>query len=235
MSTTQHVRSLSVFFPAYYDEKNISILVPEAIKVLKKLNLDAFEIIIIEDGSPDNTGQVADQLSTKFDEVRTIHHPHNMGYGATLKDGFKNAKYDWIFYTDGDNQFDIHELRKFVALIPNADIVIGFRNHKQHSVMHKFISFCYNTLIRYLFNLKVKDVNCAFKLFPRTFINQISITSRHGFIDAEILLKANQLDYKITQVKVTHRPRLHGLATASRPSVILGTIYETFSWWLKQK
>src|SRR6187549_1524645 len=105
--------TLSVFFPAYYDEKNIGKVVDAAVRVLEEMKLKDYEVIIIEDGSPDKTGEVADMLAEKYSKVRAIHHPNNMGYGATLKDGFLNAKLDYVFYTDGDNQFDLNELKKF--------------------------------------------------------------------------------------------------------------------------
>ena len=125
--------SVSVFFPAYYDEKNIGKVVDSAVRVLEELKLKDYEVIIIEDGSPDKTAEVADELAVKYQKVRVIHHEKNMGYGATLKDGFLNAKLDYVFYTDGDNQFDLNELKKFVALIPYSDIVVGYRKKKQYS------------------------------------------------------------------------------------------------------
>ena len=143
--------SLSVFFPAYYDEKNIGKVVDKAVEVVESLNFKDYEIIIIEDGSPDKTGEVADMLAEKYEKVRAIHHPKNMGYGATLKDGFLSAKMDYVFYSDGDNQFDLDELKKFVALIPYSDIVVGYRKAKQYSLYRKFTSLCYNYLLKLLF------------------------------------------------------------------------------------
>lgn len=222
--------TLSVFFPAYYDEKNIGKVVDSAVKVLEDLKLKDYEVIIIEDGSPDKTGEVADSLAEKYPKVRVIHHEKNLGYGATLKDGFLNAKLDYVFYTDGDNQFDLEELKKFVALIPYSDIVVGYRKKKQYSLYRKFTSLCYNYLLKLIFDISYWDIDCAFKLFNSDLFKKINIDSIDAFIDAEIMLKANLLDYTVTELGVLHLPRVDGVSTGARPSVILRTINEVFQY-----
>lgn len=132
--------SLTAFFPAYYDEGNIGKVVHQCVKVMEEMKLRDYEIIIIEDGSPDKTAEVADELALQYEKVRVIHHEKNLGYGATLKDGFLNAKMEYVFYSDGDNQFDLSELKKFVALLPYTDIVVGYRRDKEYSLYRKFTS-----------------------------------------------------------------------------------------------
>lgn len=227
--------TLSVFFPAYYDENNIDKVVIKAIEVLEDLNLKDYEVIIIEDGSPDRTGEVADELAKKYSKVRVIHHKKNMGYGATLKDGFVNAKMDYVFYSDGDNQFNLEELKKFVALIPYTDIISGFRIRKQYSNYRKFTSFIYNLILRLLFNIDDRDVDCAFKLFPTKLFKQIEIESKDAFIDAEIMIKARLLNYSVTEIGVEHLPRKDGISTGARPSVIFRTIIEIYKYYKKYK
>lgn len=222
--------SITAFFPAYYDEGNIGKVVTKAVEVLESLKLKDYEVIIIEDGSPDRTGEVADELAVKYEKVRVIHHKKNMGYGATLKDGFLNAKMDYVFYSDGDNQFDLDELKKFVALIPFTDIVVGYRKHKQYSLYRKFTSLCYNYLLRLLFDIHYWDIDCAFKLFKADLFKKINIDSVDAFIDAEIMLKANLLDYRVTEMGVEHLPRLDGISTGARPSVIIRTIKEVMEF-----
>jgi len=218
--------TLSVFFPAYYDEKNIEKVVVSAIKVLEELRLKDYEVIIIEDGSPDKTGEVADILAGRFPKVRVIHHEKNMGYGATLKDGFLSAKLDYVFYSDGDNQFDLNELKKFVALIPYSDMVIGYRKKKQYSTYRKVTSLAYNFVLRFLFGIDYVDVDCAFKVIKTELFRKIQINSIDAFIDAEILLKAGFLGYTTTEIGVKHLPRVDGISTGARPSVIFRTIRE---------
>lgn len=222
---------LSVFFPAYYDEGNIGLVVHEAQTVLKDLHLDEYEITIIEDGSPDRTAEVVDRLAQENPGVRVRHHAKNMGYGATLKEGFLQSRFEYIFYTDGDNQFDMQELRSVLACLPAADIIVGYRVKKQYSLFRLLTSGIYNALVRRLFALDVRDVNCAFKLVPRTLIEEINLVSTAGFIDAEILIKGRDLGYSIKEIPVTHRPRLEGVATGARPAIVWQTIQETFRYW----
>jgi glycosyltransferase involved in cell wall biosynthesis len=222
--------TMSVFFPAYYDEHNIGKVTRSAVKILEELKFKDYEVIIIEDGSPDKTGEVADKLAEEFPKVRVIHHPKNLGYGATLRDGFINAKMDYVFYTDGDNQFNLEEMRKFVALITYSDIIVGYRKHKQYSLYRKFTSLCYNYLLKIIFDISYWDIDCAFKLFKADLFKKIEIKSIDAFIDAEIMLKANLLDYSVTELGVEHLPRVDGVSTGARPSVILRTIREIFEY-----
>jgi glycosyltransferase involved in cell wall biosynthesis len=223
--------SLSVFFPAYYDEHNIPKVVKGTLTVLEELGIGEYEITIIEDGSPDRTGEVADRLAAEHEHVRVIHHEKNLGYGATLREGFLTARMDYVFYTDGDNQFDMAELKKFIALIPYTDIVSGFRIKKQYSLYRRFTSFVYNLVLRILFDIQDRDVDCAFKLYPTKLFRNIEIESRDAFIDAEIAIKARHLGYTATEVGVTHLPRLDGISTGARPSVVLRTIREIYRFY----
>jgi len=222
--------TLSVFFPAYYDEKNIGKVVDKAVKVLEELCLKDYEVTIIEDGSPDKTDEVADALAEKYDKVKVIHHEVNKGYGATLYEGFMSAKHKFVFYTDGDNQFDLEELKKLVALIPYTDIVVGFRKKKQYSTYRKFTSLVYNFLLRYIFDVDYVDIDCAFKVIKRDLFDKITIKTKDAFIDAEIMIKANFLGYTSTEIGVKHLPRIDGISTAARPSIILKTIKEIYDF-----
>lgn len=227
--------TLSVFFPAYYDEKNIGKVVTKAVAVLDEIGLKDYEVIIVEDGSPDRTAEVADELAKKYAKVRVIHHEKNLGYGLALRSGFQAARMEYVFYSDGDNQYDLAELKKFVALIPFTDIVSGFRIRKQYSLYRKITSFSYNLILRILFDLTDRDVDCAFKLYPRALFDRIELTSRDAFIDAEVAIQARSLNYATTEVGVKHLPRLDGLSTAARPSAILRAFKEIFRAWLKYR
>lgn len=218
--------TLSVFFPAYYDERNIDKVVTKAVEVLEELRLKDYEVTIIEDGSPDKTGEAADKLAEKFPKVKVIHHKKNMGYGATLYEGFNSAKMDYVFYTDGDNQFDLEELKKFVAMLPYCDIVVGYRKKKQYSTYRKITSFVYNLLLRFIFDIDYIDIDCAFKLLKRDLFDKINIKTKDAFIDAEIMIQANLLGYRSTEIGVKHLPRVDGISTAARPSIIIRTIKE---------
>jgi glycosyltransferase involved in cell wall biosynthesis len=218
--------TLSVFFPAYYDEKNIGKVVTKAVEVIEGLQIKDYEITIIEDGSPDNTAKAADELAETFPKVKVIHHEKNKGYGATLYEGFTSARFDYVFYTDGDNQFDLEELRKFVALVPYSDIVVGYRKKKQYSLYRKITSFVYNAFLRLMFDIDYIDIDCAFKLIKRDLFDKIKIKTKDAFIDAEIMIQANLLGYKSSEIGVKHLPRVDGISTAARPSIIIRTIRE---------
>ena len=217
-----------MFFPAYHDEKNIDKVVHSAVAVLDGMQLKDYEITIIEDGSPDTTAEVADALARQYARVKVIHHLKNMGYGATLCEGFTSAKLDYVFYTDGDNQFDLNELRKFVAMIPFSDIIVGYRKKKQYSTYRKITSLIYNYVLRWLFEIDYVDIDCAFKLFRRDLFDKITITARDAFVDAEIMIKAYLLGYTSTEIGVRHLPRVDGISTAARPSIIVKTILDIY-------
>lgn len=227
--------SLSVFFPAYYDEKNIGKVVHKAIKVLEELQLKDYEITIIEDASPDKCGEVADELARQYPKVKVIHHEKNRGYGATIYEGFTTAKLDYVFYTDGDNQFDLEELKKFVALVPYSDLVVGYRKKKQYSTYRKITSFVYNLVLRWAFDIDYIDVDCAFKIIKRDLFDKITINTKDAFIDAEILIQAKRLGYTSTEIGVKHLPRVDGVSTAARPSIIFRTIKEIYQYKKKLK
>lgn len=225
MITNKDIR-LSVFFPAYYDENNIGKVVDKAVEVLESLNLKDYEITIIEDGSPDNTGKVADGLAAMYPKVRVVHHTQNKGYGATLWEGFTTARFEYVFYTDGDNQFDLEELRKFVALVPYSDMVVGYRKKKQYSTYRKLTSFVYNYVLRLAFDIDFIDIDCAFKIIKTDLFKNITVSTKDAFIDAEIMIQAKIKGYSFTELGVVHLPRLDGISTAARPSIIFKTIGE---------
>jgi len=225
--------SLSIFFPAYYDEANIPKVVEGALRVVDELGIRDYEIIIVEDGSPDRTGEVADELAARHERVRVIHHERNLGYGAALRTGFLAATKEYVFYTDGDNQFDLQELKRFVVLLPYTDIVSGFRTVKQYSRYRRFTSFIYNMVLRFLFDIHDRDVDCAFKLYPTELFRKFEIESRDAFIDAEIAIQARLLGYTATELGVRHLPRMDGISTGARPSVIARTIAEIYRFHRK--
>jgi len=224
---------LSMFCPAYYDEHNIPRVVEGMLRAVREMGIGEYEIVIVEDGSPDRTAEVADELAARHERVRVIHHEHNMGYGAALRTGFLSATLDYVFYTDGDCQFDLQELKRFIALMPYADIVSGFRIEKQYSTWRKFTSFIYNLVLRILFDIHDRDVDCAFKLYPTDLFRRIDIESRDAFIDAEIAIKARLLGYTQIEVGVNHLPRVDGVSTGARPSVVLRTFREIYRFYKK--
>lgn len=226
--------TISFFCPAYNDEKNLPILIPKVIKLLKKI-ASKFEIVIIEDGSPDETGKVADQLAHKNPKIiRVVHHKKNLGYGAALRRGFKEAnKYDFVFFTDGDNQFDVNELEKFVPFFSSFDAVVGYRTNRALNFMRIVQTFIFNYLIRILFGVKVKDINCSMKVIKKSVLNKLDLKSNSSFIEAEFFIKLKREKAKVKELGVSHYPRTHGVASGGKPVVVLNTLKDMFIFWWK--
>ena len=227
------VPHLSVFFPAYNEQNNIGKLTQNTLNVLDDIGGE-YEVIIVNDGSSDGTGEIADELARCHPRVRVIHHMRNQGYGAALKTGFTSAKNDYIFYIDGDNQYNPWELKKFVALIGLSDLIVGFRIRKRYTLYRNITSFIYNLVLRLLFHLQYRDVDCAFKLVPKSLIDQINIESVRFFVDAELLIKAQHLNYSVTEIGVNHYHRDAGVSTV-QPRAILSTIRELIWFYLRMR
>lgn len=219
--------SISVFFPCYNEQENVGRTTEKAIVVLEKLNAD-FEVIIVDDGSSDDTGRIAAELADKDDRVRVVHHPRNLGYGAALQSGFEAATKELIFYTDGDGQFDISEMPPLLELIGQYDIVSAYRLDRKDSVMRKINGWCWTKLVCLLFGLRIRDIDCAFKLYKREIFDNIQLSSTGALIDTEILARAARKGYRITQKGVHHYPRTAGEQSGANPAVILRAFKELF-------
>src|SRR6266404_4235706 len=153
-------RSISVFFPAFNDEQTISSLVRTALEILPEFT-DDYEVLMINDGSVDGTAQIIDELAQSFPQVRAIHHAHNLGYGAALQTGFRHATKELVFYTDGDGQYDVQELRRLVSLMNDeVDVVNGYKSRRADSATRKLIGEIYNRVTRIFFKLPIRDVDC---------------------------------------------------------------------------
>lgn len=221
--------SVSFFCPAYTDEKNLPVLIPYVNEFLEEIT-DVYEIIIVHDGSPDKTGEVADALAREYQNVRVIHHAKNMGYGVALRDGYLAAKYNYVMYTDGDNQYNVREFLPYLHLLDTADVLSGYVTKKAVSLRRKLQSEVWNWLIRVLFLVWCRDINCAMKMYKRKVLDSISIKSSSGFIDAEMIIKAKKAGFKVVQFPVTHFPRTQGLASGSKMSVIVPTVVEMLKY-----
>ncbi|MHC4288524.1 MAG: glycosyltransferase family 2 protein [Planctomycetota bacterium] len=221
------VRSLSVFFPCYNEKGSIGPLTEKALSVAGQICED-HEVILIDDGSSDGTAELADRLAEQYPAVHVVHHPSNQGYGAALQSGFRAATKDYVFYTDGDGQFDIAELPKLLPLIQDYDIVSGYRIDRQDNLLRKINAFCWTKLVGFLFDLKLKDIDCAFKLYKRGMFDHIEMHSTGALIDTEILARAQRKGYTTTQIGVHHFPRTAGQQTGANVKVILRAFKELF-------
>jgi glycosyltransferase involved in cell wall biosynthesis len=217
--------SISVILPAYNEEQNIARCIEASRKVLEGLTND-YEIIVVNDGSQDRTAEVVLGLSERMPAIRGLNHRVNMGYGAALKTGLKSARKNLLFFTDSDLQFDIAELALLMQWIDSHDIVIGYRKKRMDHTGRRVLGWGWTTLVRVLFGLRVRDLDCAFKLFRREVIEHISIDSIGAFVNSEILLRATRKGYTIKEVPVSHFPRLNGKAKGARPRIIVKALHE---------
>jgi glycosyltransferase involved in cell wall biosynthesis len=221
------IDSLSLFFPCYNEKETIRPLTEKCLAVAGQICND-YEIILVDDGSRDGTGELADQLAKENPAVRVIHHPQNRGYGAALQSGFRAACKDYVFYTDGDGQFDVGELPRLLPLIAQYDIVSAYRINRQEGMLRKWNAFCWSSLVNFLFDLHLKDIDCAFKLYKRCIFDTIEMVSTGALIDTEILARAKRKGYTVTQIGVHHYPRMAGKATGASLKVILNAFRELF-------
>ncbi len=222
--------SVSVFFPCYNEQDNITGVVEKALAVLEKLNAD-FEVIIVDDGSSDGTGKIADELAGQKDRVKAVHHVTNVGYGAALQTGFKAATKELVFYTDGDGQFDINEMPPLLGLMEQYDIVSCYRLNRRDSLVRKMNGWCWTKLVCLLFGMKICDIDCAFKLYKREIFDNIKLVSTGAVIDAEVLARAVRKGYCVVQQGVHHYPRTAGAQTGANLRVILRAFKELFRLW----
>ena len=223
---------ISFFFPAFDDAGTVEKLALAASAVLREI-ANRWEVIIVNDGSFDNTGAIADACARQYENIVVKHHPYNQGYGAALKTGFKTARYDLIFYTDGDMQYDPRELPQLLSLLrEEVAIVSGFKSKRADTWDRVLSAKIYNFVVRLFFRIHVRDVDAAFKLIRREAMQKIELTSNGGFICAELFAKARQLGYQVVQLPVSHYKRTYGRSSAFNLLFILRSTLELMElWW----
>jgi glycosyltransferase involved in cell wall biosynthesis len=219
--------NLSVFFPCYNEEKNVRTLLDNILDFIPSIASD-YEVVVVDDGSSDKTVEIAQKFERNNSHIRIVRHEKNRGYGAALRTGFESCEKDYIFFTDGDNQFDIREMTKLLPYIKDYDIVAGFRTKRQDNIIRKMNEFCFNRLIRVLFGLKVRDLNCAFKIYKKKVIKNLTLRSDWGFINSELMIRAMKKGFSIKEVGVTHYPRQWGEQTGASFKVVMGSLKEAF-------
>jgi glycosyltransferase involved in cell wall biosynthesis len=217
------VAALSYFFPAHNEEANLEALVEEALATLPAL-AETFEIIAVDDGSRDATGAIADRLAEAHPGlVRVVHHPTNLGYGAALRSGFRAARHDLVCFTDGDRQFRVEDLGRLTARLLAADapdVVAGYRIRRADPPIRTLYARLYKLANRVWFGLRVRDIDCACKLFRTAALEGIRVESGGAFFSAELLIKLRASGRSIAEVGVPHHPRTAGSPTGAKPSVI---------------
>ena len=216
----------------YNEEGNIEQAVSAALAVLAGL-ADRYEVIVVNDGGRDRTGAIADRLAAANPHVRVVHHPVNRGYGAALRSGLAAARYPLVVLADGDNQFDLNELPVLLRSVAKSDIASGYRIARRDPAFRRLNAFMYNQAARLLFSIRVRDVNCGFKVYRRPLVERLlpQLRSTGALINVEILARARKLGARVTEVGVHHYPRETGRPTGGNPAVILRAFREMLELW----
>jgi glycosyltransferase involved in cell wall biosynthesis len=236
-SAPPRVPELSYFFPAHDEAANIEPLIEEALRELPRL-AERFEIIAVDDGSTDGTGRIADRLAASHpDVVRVVHHPTNRGYGAALRSGLAASRFPLVCFTDGDRQFRIADLGSLLSRLgpekvshaPGPDVVAGYRIRRADPPIRLAYARVYRACLAVFFGLRVRDVDCACKLFRREALVGIRLESGGAFLSAELLIKLRATGRRVVEVGVPHYPRTAGTASGADPRVVARAVRD---FWL---
>jgi glycosyltransferase involved in cell wall biosynthesis len=223
--------NVSLFFPVYNDERTVRLVTEKALKVLSDLAED-YEVLIIDDGSPDRSGEIADELAAEIEQVRVVHHETNLGYGTAIKTGLSQARYEWICFTDGDDEYDVYDLEKLLRLDRFYDLIITFRYVKLYSSPRIFISWVYNRLVRFLFSTPYRDISTGLRMIRKSLVQELDLKSTSPFIGAEITIKTMLKGYRIGEVGIQTFPRQFGSGASTTPANIAATIRDMLqTYW----
>lgn len=220
--------NVSLFFPVYNDERTVRTVTEKSIQLLERI-ANEYEIIIVDDGSPDQSGEIAEELAREYPNVRVIHHENNLGYGQAVRSGLQESSFEWICFTDGDDEYDVNDFEKLMKLKDFYDLMITFRYVRLYSGFRVFVSWIYNALVRMLFRTNFRDISTGLRVVRKSAINQINLVSSSPFIGAEITIKLMLMGYRIGEVGIQTFPRDFGRgASVSLPN-IKATIREMFA------
>lgn len=222
--------AISAVLPAYNEEALIAVTATGVAQVLEGL-VDDYEVIVVNDGSKDRTEAIVQELAAKSSRIRCITHPVNRGYGEALRTGFSSATKELIFITDGDKQFDIREIARFIPEMEHADMVIGYRRPRRDPFVRLVYAWGWKLLVTALFGYAARDVDCAFKLFRRTVWESVQVRSGGATFSAEFLIRARRAGFRVKELPVSHLPREAGKPTGGSPKVIIRAFRELI--WLR--
>jgi len=221
------VPGLTLFFPAYNEEEIIEKTVLDALRVGASMT-DDYEVIVVDDGSSDGTVAAVEAVAASDPHVRVVRHGRNRGYGAALRSGFQEASKAYVFFSDADGQFDLAEVARLVAQTDSAPVVVGYRIKRNDPPHRLFIAKTYNLIVRAVFGLRVRDIDCAFKLLKREVLSRVSLESNGAFISSELLIKLRRAGVPIVECGVNHYPRTTGYSKGAGFTVILKTIRDIY-------
>lgn len=216
---------LSLVFPMLDERDNVGPLLDTALRLAPRL-APSFEIVIVDDGSRDGSGELVAERCRRHPDVRLVRHPQTQGYGAALRSGLRTARGELVFFSDADLQFDLGEIASLLEHVEHFDIVAGYRAPRRDGLRRRVIARVWGLLVRALFDLRVRDIDCAFKIFRRPVLEALPLTSLGAFVNTELLVRARSAGFRIHEVPVSHRRRRAGRAKGARPRVIVRALVE---------
>ena len=217
------IKSISLMFPLYKDKSTVELMITKSSAVLKKLK-NKYEIIIVDDGCPQNSGKLAKKIAKKYSNIKIFFHKENLGYGAALKTGLKKCNNDWIFMIDGDAEYDVDDLFRLLRVSKNYDLVITYRYKKKYPTYRIFVSGVYNAILRLIFNIKFRDISTGSRLVSRKLIKQIKLESNSPFVGAELAIKTGLIGCKVGEIGIHTFPRHFGSGSSVSLKNILLTL-----------
>ena len=226
------IKSISLMFPLYNDKNTVELMIKKSSNILKKLKRK-YEIIIVDDGCPQNSGKLAEKIAKKFSNVRIFFHKKNLGYGAALKTGLQKCKNDWIFMVDGDAEYDVNDLPRLFRATKNCDLVITYRYKKKYNTYRIIISWVYNAILRLVFNIKFRDISTGSRLVSKKLIKNIKLKSNSPFVGAELAIKAGLAGHKVGEIGIHTYPRTFGSGSSVSLKNILLTIRDMLLLFFK--
>ena len=228
------IKSISIIFPLYKDKSSVKKMIFKSHQLLKRLKRKS-EIVIVDDGCPEKSGYYAKEISKNIKNVKIIFHKKNLGYGAAIKTGLKNCKYQWIFQTDGDAEYDVNDLPKLLKKSDGSDLVVTFRLKKKYKTSGIVISWIYNVILRALFRTDYKDISTGSRLIKKSILKKINLISNSPFLGAELAIKSKYKGFKVSEVGIHTYPRTFGTGSSVSFKNILLTIKEMLELFFKIK
>jgi glycosyltransferase involved in cell wall biosynthesis len=221
--TQPHPRGISVFFPVYKDERTVETVTRKSLRLLASTG-EPHEVVIVDDGSPDRSGEIADALARENPSVRVIHHPRNLGYGAAVRTGLAACRYEFICMTDGDDEYEVDDFRKLLRLRDSYDLVITFRYKRIYSGRRILMSKVYNALLRFLFDTRFRDVSTGLRLVRKSVVDDLALEAESPFIGAEIAIKTMFKGYRVGEAGIQTFPRRFGKGSSTTFRNVLHTL-----------
>ena len=226
------IKSISLMFPLYKDKNTVELMIKKSSKVLKKLK-SKYEIIIVDDGCPQNSGRLAEKIAKKYSNIKVFFHKKNLGYGAALKTGLQKCKNNWIFMIDGDAEYDVKDLPRLLKASKDSDLIITYRYKKKYGTYRIIISWVYNVILRLIFNIKFRDISTGSRLVSKKLIRSIKLKSNSPFVGAELAIKTGLAGYKVGEIGIHTYPRTFGSGSSVSFKNIFLTLKDMFLLFMR--